>query len=216
MPKEQKEVWTEAKAEQFLRKHLPVAKSELTRTPDAALKAAAKLGYPCVLKLISPQVIHKTEFGGVRIAHDAQELRDDFARLHKAAKRRRARVEGILVQEFVAGTEILIGIARDPAFGHVLAFGIGGIYVELLKDVRFRVCPITEADAQEMIDELKGRKLLYDFRGQKPRNIKLLRQVLVKASRIPEKLPRLAEMDINPFMLGPKDGKVADARILLT
>lgn len=210
-----KEVWTEARAEQYLSKHLPVAKSVFAKDADTAARAAQKLGYPAVLKIVSPDILHKTEFGGVKIAHDADELRQDFARLRAAAKRKRARFQGVLVQEFLEGTELIIGITRDPAFGHVIAFGLGGIYVELLKDVRFRVCPITAADAQEMIDELKGKRLLTGFRGQKPRNLKLLRDVLVKASRIPEKLPRLAEMDINPFLLGPRTGKVADARIIL-
>jgi len=216
VPKARKEVWTEAKAERFLSRYLPVARSQLCKNPDAAAKAGKKLGYPCVLKLIAPQVIHKTEFGGVKVVHDEAELRDRFGRLLAAAGKRRITPDGILVQEFVEGTELIIGITRDPAFGHVLVFGLGGIYVELLKDVRFRVCPITEDDAQEMIDELKVRALLYGFRGQPARNLKLLKQVLVKASRIPGRLPRLAEMDVNPFLLGPKEGKVADARIVLS
>jgi succinyl-CoA synthetase beta subunit len=215
VPKERKEVWTELQAERYLQRHLPVARSGLARDPEGASRLARKLGYPCVLKLSSPDIIHKTEFGGVKLVHDEDELRLRFAELTAKARKARARLDGILVQEFVEGTELIIGITRDPAFGHVLAFGLGGIYVELLKDVRFRVCPITEDDAQEMIDELKGRTLLYGFRKMPPLNLRLLKQVLVKASRLPERLPRMEEMDLNPFLLGPKTGKVADARIVL-
>lgn len=208
-------ILTEHSAEQLLSKFLPVAKSILAKKAEDAVKFAKKTKYPVVLKLISPQALHKTEVSGVKIVRNEAELSSEFSSLLSLAKKKKFKLEGILVQEFVKGTELIIGIKKDATFGHVLLFGIGGIFVEALKDVSFRVCPITINDAAQMIGELKAKALLFGVRGQKPVNLKLLKEVLVKASKLPERYPKITELDINPFMLNDKTGKVADARIVL-
>ena len=204
---------TEPKAEQLLSKYLSVANSILTKKPEEAIKFAKT--YPVMLKLISPQALHKTEVKGIRKVDNEEELVKEFNDLIATAKKRRLKLEGILVQEHVTGVETIIGLKNDPTFGHVILFGIGGVFVELLKDVSFRVCPITPQDAEEMINELKAKELLFGFRGEKPVNMKLLKNALVIASKIPEKHPDIEELDINPFIINDKTGKVTDARIIL-
>jgi len=208
-------ILTEVKAEKFLSRHAPVAKSVLTKNTIQAIAASNKLKMPLVLKLISPKVLHKTEIGGIRIVNNLEELRKEYADLYKTSKKKKIPLKGILAQEFVSGQEVIIGIKNDPTFGHVLVFGAGGKYTELLKDVSFRVCPITEKDAQEMINELKMKELLYGFRGAKPVNLKLLKRVMVKVSRIPLRNRKIQEMDINPFIINNKIGKVVDARVVM-
>ncbi len=208
-------ILTEYAAEQLLSKSLPVAKSMLAKKAEDAAKFAKKAKYPVVLKIISPQALHKTEVSGVKIVRNEAELKSEFNSLLSLAKKKKFKLEGILAQEFVKGAELIIGIKKDATFGHVLLFGIGGIFVEVLKDVSFRVCPITTNDAEQMIGELKAKALLFGIRGQKPVNLKLLKEILVKASKLPERYPKITELDINPFMLNDKIGKIADARIVL-
>ncbi len=207
-------IYTEKDAEDFLKKYLPVARSILTKKQDAANRFAKSIGYPVVLKIISKQALHKTEIGGVKIAKDEKELEEGFDALMKISKTKKIKIDGILVQEFVQGQETIIGIKKDDAFGHVLLFGTGGILVEVIKDVSFRVCPITESDAESMINELKGKKLLEGYRGKKPANKAFLKKILVKVSLIPKKHKNIQEMDINPFIINEKTGKIADARIV--
>jgi succinyl-CoA synthetase beta subunit len=206
-------ILAEAKAEQLISKFLPVAKSILTRNVEQAVKFAKT--YPVVIKLISPKALHKTEVGGVKMIRDEKELRDEFSSMIAFAKKKKLPLEGVLVQEYLGGREFIIGIKKDPAFGHVIMFGFGGIFVEVFKDVSFRVCPITLNDADQMVNELKAKKLYSSFRGDKAVNLKILKNVLVKASQIPEKYPKISELDINPFILDEKQGKVADARIIM-
>jgi acyl-CoA synthetase (NDP forming) len=208
-------VYTGTEAEKMVSRYAPVAKSVLTKTPIHAIAASNKLGLPLVLKLISPKALHKTEVSGVRIVRALEELRKEYLDMWKGTKKKRLPVTGILAQEFVKGEEVIIGIKHDQTFGHVLAFGIGGKYVELLKDVSFRACPITEEDAQSMIDELKMRQLLYGVRGAKPVNIRLLKQSMVKISKMPLKNKRIQELDINPFIINDKIGKAVDVRIVM-
>jgi succinyl-CoA synthetase beta subunit len=208
-------IYTEEKAERFLSRYVPVARNALAKKQAQAVATAKKLGFPLVLKLISPKALHKTEVKGVRIVNNSEELKKEYDDLCKTAKKKKLPLAGILVQEFVKGEEVLIGIKYDNTFGHVIAFGVGGKYTELLKDVSFRICPITEEDAQSMIDGLRMRQLLYGVRGSKPVNIKLLKQVMVKVSKIPLKNKKIMELDINPFIINDKTGKVVDARIVM-
>ncbi|MBW3004222.1 acetate--CoA ligase family protein [Candidatus Woesearchaeota archaeon] len=206
---------TEPKAEQLLSKYLPIADSILTKKEEEAKAFAKKIRYPVMLKLISPQALHKTEIQGIRKADSEEELAREFSDLMSTAKKKKLPLEGILVQEHIKGVETIIGLKNDPTFGHVILFGIGGVFVELLKDVSFRVCPITPQDAEDMINELKAKKLLLGFRGEKPVNMKILKNTLVNASKIPEKHKDIEELDINPFIINDKSGKAADARIIL-
>ncbi|MCK4669883.1 MAG: acetate--CoA ligase family protein [Nanoarchaeota archaeon] len=212
-----KQILTEARAEHFLSKfRLPIAESTLVKNQDQAQESAKKLGYPVVLKLISKEVLHKTEVQGVRTADDESSLLREFADLQKLAKKLKIKPEGILVQEHISGREVIIGLKKDPVFGHVIMFGLGGIFVEVLKDVTFRVCPIESNDIDAMINDLEAKQILYGVRGEKPINFKVLKKTLYIVSHIPKKYPNLEELDINPMILNNKTGKIADARIVLS
>lgn len=216
-----KGIYTEHEAEQFLAKTLPVATSLLAKKPEQAVEFVKKqkLSYPVVLKLISKQALHKTDIGGVKIAKSEQEVIAYYNELLAVAKKKKLKIdgktEGILIQEYIEGKQLLVGIKKDATFGHVIAFGLGGILVEVMKDVSFRVCPIEEHDAQQMIDELKFSNILYGVRGDKPVAFKELKNILIKASKIVEKNPEISELDINPLIINEKFAKVVDARIVV-
>ena len=211
----QKGVYTEDTAEDFLRHYVPVAKHILTHSFDDALKAVKKMGFPSVLKIISPDALHKSDIKGVRFVKNFDELREEYAALLEIIQKKKLHSKGILVQEYIEGSYVLIGLKKDLVFGHALVFGIGGIYTELLKDVSFRVCPITLTDAEEMIQELQMKQLLLGFRGEAPVNISLLKKTLVAVSQIPLKHKEIQEMDINPFVINHTKGFVVDARIVV-
>ena len=163
---------------------------------------ASKLRVPCVLKV--PSVLHKTETGAVKVIHSHKNSVRAWRMLSKQGT--------VIWQPLVEGKEVIIGLKHDPTFGRVVMFGHGGIFTEVLKEVSFRVAPITSKDAQEMISEIKGAEILKGARGQKPVNIKLLKKVLVAVSKLKE---HVAELDINPFIVSDKVGYVVDARIVL-
>lgn len=194
----------------YIQKYVPVARSILTKNISDAEKFAKKHKYDVALKIISKQAVHKTDVKGVRVVSSHLELQKNFNDLINIAKRKNLKLDGILVQEFVEGREVIMGLKKDPTFGSVIMFGLGGILVEVLKDVSFRACPITDKDAQSMIDELKGKKILEGVRGEKPVNFNVLKRALVSISKI----KGIEELDINPFMINSKDGKAVDVRIL--
>jgi hypothetical protein len=203
-------IFTEKKAEDFLKKFIPVADSYFAKNKKGVIKV--KFGSTIVMKIISDQALHKSDIGGVRIVkRDA--IEKEFESMKRLAKKRKIKLDGILIQEHLEGVEVVIGIKKDPTFGHVIMFGSGGIIVELIKDVTFRVCPINDADAESMIKELKTGKILTGYRG-KCVNTEFLKKVLIKVSKIPIKYPKIKELDINPFIINKKTGKVADARIV--
>ena len=205
-----KEVLTEFEAEKLLRNYLPIARNQLVNSFDQIkLKK-----YPLVLKIMSKQALHKTDIKGVRIARNKQELQKEFNNLIKISKRKKLRLQGILVQEYHEGHQLILGIKKDPVFNHVLLFGIGGIYTEILKDISIRSCPITLKDAESMINDLKSKDIIYGARGKKS-NINLLKKLLVKTSKIPLKYKNILELDINPLILNEKTAHVVDARIVL-
>jgi hypothetical protein len=195
-----------AQAAEVVKGVAPVARHAVVKKLADAGRIAKEYGFPLVLKALSPKIIHKTEAGAVRIVQSAGQLTKDFAALQKLAP-------SILVQEFVKGSEFIIGLKKDPTFGHVIIAGIGGIYVELYKDVSFRVCPVAEKDAEAMLDELKGRGI-FTARGRKL-NRKSLVDAITKLSRLPARQKSIAELDINPFILNEKQGVIVDARVVL-
>ncbi|MGB8087141.1 MAG: acetate--CoA ligase family protein [Nitrososphaeraceae archaeon] len=180
-------------------------KSYLAKSEDECAEAAKNIGYPLVMKIVSPQIIHKSDAGGVKIglASD-QEVRkgynDIIGNIRKYNKD--ASIQGILVQEMVrSGKETIIGAKRDPLFGPLLMFGLGGIYVEVLKDVTFRIAPITEKDAAEMIESIKSIKLLKGARGEKPSDLKALAENLQRLSQLVTDFPEIEEFDMNPLLV---------------
>ncbi len=198
-------------AEKLL-KGLPLAKSFSINQSKELAKIKK---FPAVMKLISPQAVHKTEIGGVKIVNNLQEAQNTFNNFVKLAKSKRMKPTGILIQEYVKGREFIIGIKKDPTFGHVIMFGAGGIFVESLKDVTFRVCPITNDDAESMIKGLKNQWMIAGTRGEKPVDTKLLKQILVRVSRLPQVYKKLEEMDINPLIANNRYVRIVDARVIL-
>lgn len=198
----------------------PTVPFALVSNETEALKKAKELGYPCVLKIVSPDILHKTEVGGVMVDIETEaELKTKFNELINNVRSRKpeARIEGVLIQPMAEpGIETIIGIKRDPQFGALIMFGIGGIYVEVLKDVSFRICPIRELSARHMVQEIKGYKLLQGFRGKKPADIEKIIESLERLSQLAMDFPNFSEIDINPFLVF-EQGKGAcaiDARFL--
>jgi len=182
-------------------------------TEDEAIAAAAAIGGPVVVKVIAPSVLHKTEVGGVVIGVEGEEkVREAYRKVTAVAPD----VEGALIQELVpGGYEVLVGVTEDPNFGPLLVFGLGGVFVELIGDVVFRITPITDEEAHEMIREVKAGKLLEGYRGAEPGDIPAVEETLLRVSALVDAIPEIAEMDLNPVKVGrPGEGvKVVDARI---
>lgn len=198
---------------------IPVTKFKIAETEEAVVKAAEYIGFPVVLKVLSPDIIHKSDVGGVLInLETAEAVREGFQTIMVNVKKHKpkAKITGIFVQEFAPiGIEVIIGSFKDPQFGPALMFGLGGIFVEVLKDVSFRVAPITEYDAQEMIGEIKGYPILTGIRGQEPSDIDALIQILLQVSKLVMDHPEISQLDLNPIFSYSKGAKCVDARIIL-
>ncbi len=198
---------------------MPVTKIHVAKTEDDAVEAAERIGYPIVLKIVSPQILHKSDAGGVIVGvENEQGIRDGFKKIIKNAKAYKsdAEITGILVQEMAPkGTEIIVGSTTDPTFGPTLMFGLGGIFVEILKDVSFRVAPITEVDAMEMINEIKAVKILDGARGMPPCNKPALATILYKTSNMLMECPEIKELDMNPILAYPDGARIVDARVIM-
>jgi len=179
--------------------------SKLASTADEAVTYAEEIGYPVVMKIASPDILHKTDVGGIKVGlRNATDVRDAFDLLVYRATRFMpdAKVWGCLVQEMVSGArEVIVGMNRDPQFGPLLMFGLGGIYVEVLKDVAFRVAPISRQEALELVREIRSYNLLRGVRGEKPADIDALVDVLLRVSQLVTDFPTIVEMDINPLMV---------------
>jgi len=200
---------------------IPIAKGDIATSPEEAVEIANRIGYPVVLKVISPQIIHKTDANVLKLGVKTEsELVNCYHEIIDNAERYnpRAQIEGVLVQEMIQeGVEVIVGIFRDQQFGPVILFGLGGIFVEVLKDISLRVPPITRYDAEEMIKEIKGYRILEGFRGKTRSDIEAVIDVLLKVSRLSVDLKDIVlEMDLNPIIVGPKDrgAKVVDARLI--
>ena len=180
------------------------------------LKSALR-EYPIAMKVVSKEVIHKTDAGGVRLdiknATEAYAAWDGIVKKIKA-KIPKAKIQGMLVQPMLAGKEVIIGMKRDPVFGPVIIFGLGGIFAETIKDVSMRVAPVDDAVAREMMEEIKGYAILRGLRGEKPVNMKKLRKLIVSVSRLSLAHPEITELDLNPVMATPQAAKIADARLM--
>ncbi|MBP9041028.1 MAG: acetate--CoA ligase family protein [Anaerolineaceae bacterium] len=201
---------------------MPTTKIALAKTEEEAVAAAKKIGYPVVMKIVSPDILHKSDAGGVKVnIKDEAAAREAYNTIMKNAKAYKAdaNIHGIAVQEMAPwGTEVILGSINDPTFGPTLMFGLGGIFVEVLKDVTFRVSPVSPVEAMDMINEIKGAKILAGARGEAPRDRKALANSIVNySSMILDLKDEIAESDANPFLVYAEgEGlKVADARIIL-
>ena len=198
---------------------IPVTRFKLVKDEENAAKQAEALGFPVVLKIVSPDIVHKSDVGGVIVGvKSLNEVKKSYRQIMNNIKKHKpeAKIVGILVQEMApAGTEVIVGSIKDPQFGPAIMFGLGGVFVEVLKDVTFRIAPITEDEAAEMISEVKAYPLLKGYRNSPPADLKAITKILVNTSRLVTEHPEIKELDLNPIMVYEKGAKAVDARIIL-
>jgi acyl-CoA synthetase (NDP forming) len=191
----------------------------LARTADEAAAAASAVGFPVALKIVSPEIIHKSDAGGILLnLKDGAAVHEGFAKVVANASRvsNPGKIMGVLVSPMAnKGQECIIGMIRNPQFGTVLMFGLGGIFVEVLKDVSFRIIPPTDLDLEEMIHDIKGYPLLAGVRGQKPKDTTILKEILQRVAQLAEDHSAIQEVDINPVIVHEQGASVVDARIII-
>ncbi len=195
----------------------PVTPFRLAGSEEEAIEASRQIGYPVALKLNSPDVTHKSDVGGVLLGVPSPDaVRDGFRRIVAAARAAGARPEGVLVCAMAApGQEVIVGLTKDLQFGHAVMFGLGGVFVEALRDVSFRVVPLSERDAEEMIREIRAYPVLEGFRGRGPRDLAAIRDLLLRVSALAREIPGIEELDLNPVFVHDQGVQVADARIVM-
>ena len=185
---------------------------------NEVIAEAEKIGFPVVIKVSSQDIIHKSDIGGVVTGiREIDELKEEYKQMQQRISQKvpNARIEGYIIEKMESGIELLVGSTIDPMFGPILAFGLGGIYVEVLKDVVFRLIPIEREDATEMLSEIKATKILDGIRGQPPINKKALVDLLIKTSNFIDHHPEIEELDLNPVFATEEGVSVVDARIIL-
>ncbi len=218
---ENREMLTEAEAKTFLEYYnIPVVKTLTAKTADEAAALASSIGYPVVLKILSPQIIHKTDAGGVALGiHDESELRAAFDRVTRRAHEYNSEAEilGVTVQRMISpqGYEVIIGAKTDPIFGPVILFGMGGIGVELFKDVAIGLPPLNQTLARRIMEETRVYQLMKGYRNVPPANVKLLEEIMVRFSQMLVDFPQIREVDINPLFIDQNEALALDARIMI-
>jgi acyl-CoA synthetase (NDP forming) len=198
---------------------IPTSGARLAETADQAVQIADELGYPVVLKVLSQDIAHKSDVGGVALnLADAGAVRDAFDRMMQAVQSAQptARIDGVSVQRQAApGTEVIVGMTKDPQFGPVIMVGLGGVLVEVLRDVAFRLVPLEPRDARDMLHEIKGFPLLEGYRGAPPADIAALESLILNVSRFVEAHPEIEELDLNPVFAYPDGAVAVDARVIV-
>ena len=212
---------TEVESKQLLHEAgIPVAMAFLASKPKKAVEIANELGYPVVMKIVSPDIAHKSDVGGVVVGlRDEKAVRKAFkemmARVQEAAPK--AKIDGVAIQAMAkSGTEVIVGSTTDPQFGPVMMFGLGGVFVEVLKDVAFRIVPLEARDAQQMIREIKGLPILQGVRGQEPADLEALEALILRVSEFIAANPEIAELDLNPVFAYSDGALAVDARLVLS
>ncbi len=210
----------ETEAEELFADHgLPVPPFRLATSEAEAVAAARGFGFPVVLKIVSPDILHKSDAGGVKVRlADAAAVSAAYREVMAAAAGHAAaaRIEGVLVAPSAPeGLECIVGMTRDPQFGPALMFGLGGVFVELLQDVSFRVLPIQRSDAEEMVREIRGWPLLQGLRGSGPRDVPAVVDFLVKTAELVGKNPEIREIDVNPLRVYERGVLALDVRVIL-
>ena len=211
---------TEIEAKELLKAAgISVIETKLATTKEQAVSISQQLGFPVALKIASADVVHKSDAGGVKLGlKTAVQVGKAYDDIMKSIKKAfpGAKIEGVSVQTMAKpGVEVIIGMSKDAQFGPVLMFGLGGILVEILKDVSFRIVPLLKSDAKEMIRDIKGFPLLQGYRGSEPVDVENLENMLLKVSEFVQKTPEVKELDLNPIF-AYRDGAVAvDARVIL-
>ena len=215
----EKTLLTEVEAKKLLQEAgIPVIETRLAKSAGEALSISEELGFPVAMKIVSPDVVHKTDIGGVVLnIVDAAQAKKAYDQIISRVRMNlpEVNIEGVSVQMMApTGVEIIIGMIKDPQFGPAVMFGLGGILVEVLRDVSFRLVPVMPVDAAEMVREIKGFALLEGYRGQTPVDIKRLEEIIVRVSAFIEKNPNLEELDLNPLIAAGDNIVAVDARIV--
>lgn len=216
---QKRKVLTVQESKKMLEKEgFPVNPTGFGQNLPEILTIAKKIGFPVAMKVSSEDIIHKSDVGGVVTGiRSESELEEQYEVMQQIISQKlpNAKIEGIIIEKMESGVELLIGSTLDPMFGPILAFGLGGIYVEILKDVVFRLIPIEPEDATEMLSEIKAAKILNGVRGQPPVDKKALVDLLIKTSNFIANNPEIEELDLNPVFASEKGVSVVDARIIL-
>lgn len=212
---------SEVEAKEVLREAgVPVTATTLATSADEAVAQAEAAGYPVVLKVVSPDISHKSDAGGVKLnLKSGEDVRTAYSQVLESCEAHvpGARITGVAVQHMAPqGTEVIVGMTTDAQFGPVMMFGLGGIMVEVLKDVSFRLVPLEAKDARQMIGEIKGKPLLEGVRGQPPADTRALEDTLLKVSKFVEEHPEVRELDLNPVFAYPEGAVAVDARIVVS
>lgn len=198
---------------------IPTPSYELAENGEEAVASARRIGYPVVIKIVSPEILHKTEAGGVILAITSDnELRAGFKQIVANARSSnpQCRIRGVIVESMISqGVEAIIGALRDEQFGPSVMFGLGGIFTELVKDVSFRVIPISRFDAEELVDDLRFSAVLKGFRGRPPPDREAIVDILLRSCRLIVEIPEIESLDLNPVVAHETDAIAVDGRILL-
>lgn len=218
---EKRTVLTEIEAKQILSEAgIPCTQTVLASSKEKAVSISEELGYPVVLKVSSVDISHKSDAGGVKVnLNSAKEVEEAYESIMTSCRAYdpKADIEGVSVQPMARpGTEIIMGMIKDKSFGPVVMFGLGGIFVEVLKDVAFRIVPIEKMDAVQMMEEIQGKKLLGGYRGKEAADKETLQNMLVKLSDFVNATPEIEEIDMNPVFAYSDGAAVVDARIILS
>jgi acetyl-CoA synthetase (ADP-forming) len=211
---------TEAESYSLLSEYgIPVPKYLVAYSEKEATGAEEKLGFPLVMKIISPDIIHKSNLGGVAMnIINSLQIKKAYKNIISQVREKRpdAKIDGILLyKQAPKGVEVIVGMIRDPQFGPTVMFGLGGIFVEILKDVAFRVCPVERADIEEMLTEIEGIKMLQGYRGQPRCDVDSIIEIILQISRLALDYPVIKGIDLNPILVYDKGALVVDAKILL-
>ena len=218
--KKEKRSLLETEAKELLKEYgIPVPDFRLIKSEEEISGLAKEINFPITMKIVSPDIIHKTDAGGVKLnIQDEREAKLAYQEIIFNAKKynKGAQIFGVITYSMIPkATEIIIGMMKDPHFGPVIMFGLGGIFVEVLKDISFRILPIEERDAEEMISEIKGYQILKGIRGEKRKDIQVIKDLLLKISQLALENPEISEIDLNPVFVFEKGLQVIDARMIL-
>ncbi|MFC2003759.1 acetate--CoA ligase family protein [Chloroflexota bacterium] len=213
-------ILTEIESKELIRQAgISVSDTKLATSREDSISVSKQFGFPVVLKAASPDIVHKSDAGGVKLgirtSNQVGKAYDDIVAAIKP-KHPQAVIQGVSVQKMARpGVEVIIGMSKDAQFGPVLMFGLGGILVEVLKDVSFRIVPLARRDAAEMIREIKGYPLLEGYRGQEPVDVSNLEEMLLKVSEFVDQHPEIKELDLNPIFAYSNGAVAVDARVIL-
>lgn len=211
---------TEAESYSLLSEYgIPVPKYLIAYSEKEAIEAGEKLGFPLVMKIISPDIIHKSNLGGVAMnIVNSLQIKKVYKNIISQVREKRpdAKIDGILLyKQAPKGVEVIVGMIRDPQFGPTVMFGLGGIFVEILKDVAFRVCPVERTDIEEMLAEIEGIKMLQGYRGRPRCDVKAIIDIIMEISRLALNYSVITEIDLNPIIVYEKGAVVVDAKVFL-